>query len=134
MVLGNAADGPADGAAPGNAPGPSTISVTANSIRVAALENVQHGERENAQVEPQRPVVDVVQIILYALAKVAAAAQVIDLRPSRDSRFYDVLLHVPWNLLTELRHELGAFRPWPDQRHVALEHVEKLRKLIEAVA
>src|SRR3984893_4192080 len=103
-------------------------------ISIAAAKDVPDGQGENTQIEPHRPVVDVVQIVLYPLAQVAAAAQIVHLRPTRDPRFHHVLLHVAWNLLPELGDELGTLGPWTDQRHAAVEHIEKLRKLVEAVA
>src|ERR1700694_2088535 len=103
-------------------------------ISIAAAKDVPDGQGEDTQIEPQRPVVDVVQIVLYPLAQVAAAAQIVHLRPTRDPRFHHVLLHVAWNLLPELGDELGTLGPWTDQRHIAMEDVEELRKLVEAVA
>src|SRR5437016_11257900 len=103
-------------------------------ISIAAAKDVPDSQGEDAQIEPHRPVVDVVQIVLYPLAQVAAAAQIVHLRPTRDPRFHHVLLHVAWNLLPELGDELGTLGPWTDQRHVAVEDIEKLRKLVEAVA
>src|ERR1022692_753349 len=103
-------------------------------VSIAAAEDVPHSQREDAQIEPQRPVVDVVQVILYPLAQVAAAAQVVDLSPTRDPRLHHVLLHVAWNFLPELRDELRSLWSWTDQRHVAVKDVEKLWKLVEAVA
>src|SRR6266567_2153328 len=102
------------------------------SIRVSASKYVSDRERENAQVEPHRPVIDVIQVVLYPLAQVAAPAQIVDLRPARDPSFYHVLLHVARDLLAEARDELGPFGARPDKRHLAPEHVEKLRKLVEA--
>src|SRR5262249_61504519 len=55
-------------------------------VRVATGHDVPQGESENAQVEPQRPVVDVIEVILYPLAEIAAPAQVVDLRPAGDPR------------------------------------------------
>src|SRR6266404_1795979 len=103
-------------------------------ISIAAAKDVPDSQGEDAQIEPQRPVVDVVQIVLYPLAQVAAAAQIVHLRPTRDPRFHHVLLHVAWNLLAELGDELGTLGPWTDQRHVTVKDIEKLRKLVEAVA
>src|SRR6266853_2670444 len=103
-------------------------------ISIAAAKDVPDSQGEDTQIEPQRPVVDVVQIVLYPLAQVAAAAQIVDLCPTRDPRLHHVLLHVAWNLLPELGDEFGTLRPWTDQRHVAVQDIEKLRKLVEAVA
>src|SRR5579884_39159 len=59
------------------------------SIGVAIAGGRKHSTEENFQVEPQRPIVDVVQIVLDALAHrffaVDLAAIAVDLRPAGDA-------------------------------------------------
>src|SRR5450631_4412644 len=89
-------------------------------VSIAAAEDVPHSQGEDAQIEPQRPIIDVVQVILYPFAQVAAAAQVVDLSPAGDPRFDHVFLHVPRNFLPELGDELGSLWAWSDERHIAV--------------
>src|SRR5262249_54205317 len=103
-------------------------------VSVAARQDVPQRQREDSQVEPERPVVDVVEIVLYPLLEVAVPAQVIHLRPARDAGPDEVLLHVARDALPELADELGSFGAGADERHLTPEDVEQLRQLVEAVA
>ncbi len=55
------------------------------SERVAAGQDVPKCQAENSQVEPERPVVDVIQVVFYTARQVRVAAQVVDLRPAGNS-------------------------------------------------
>ena len=92
-------------------------------MRVVARQDVPKGETKDPQVEPDRPVVDVIQVVLYPLLEIAVATEVVDLRLSGNAGPDEVLLHVTRDALTELAHELGALRARSDKRHVALQHV-----------
>src|SRR5215467_7852960 len=101
---------------------------------VATRHDVPHRQGKNAQVEPQRPILDVIEVVLYPLAEIAAAAQIVDLRPSGDACLDHVLLHVPWNLLAEAGDEFRPFRSGAHQRHLAGQNVEQLWQLVETEA
>src|SRR4051812_35901847 len=88
-------------------------------------------EPHDLQVEADRPVLDVVEVVLDSLVERRVSAPPVDLRPARESGFDLVAKHVLWNLVFELFHEVGAFGPWTDDRHVAAEDVPELRKLVE---
>ena len=90
---------------------------------------------EDAQVEPQRPVVDVVQVVLYPPREVAVAAQVVHLRPAGDAGLDQVLLHVAGNLLRgSARRTRDAPGRGPTSDMSPFEHVDELRQLVEARA
>jgi len=72
---------------------------------------VPQSEREDPQIEPQRPLVDVVEVVLYPLRKGVVAAQIVYLRLTRDARLREALLHVAPNRLQELFDETGPARP-----------------------
>src|SRR4051794_26661224 len=95
---------------------------------VAAAKDVDYGERDDAQVEPQRPVFNVVEIIPDSLLQVRVAPQIIDLRPSGDARLDKVLLHVAGDLLAESADEFGPLRSWPHDRHLSPENIDELRE------
>src|SRR6185437_1639448 len=78
------------------------------SARVATPENVDHRQRNDAQVEPQRPVLDVVEVALNALVQVRVAAKIVDLRTPGDPGLHQVLLHVAGDFLLEALDELGT--------------------------
>src|SRR5258706_15474116 len=89
------------------------------SVRVAALQDVPKRQPENAQVEPERPVVDVEQVVFYTARNVGVAAQVVDLRPAGNAALDQMLLHVAGNALPELLDKLRPLGPRADERHLA---------------
>src|SRR5262249_53347400 len=62
----------------------------ASSICVSVRSRREHGPKHDPQIEPERPVVDVIEIVLDAVAHllvgVGFAAETVNLRPPRDSR------------------------------------------------
>ena len=61
----------------------------------------------------QRPVLDVLEVVLDALLERGVAAQAVDLRPAGDARLDHVAVHVVRDALPELLHELGALGRGP---------------------
>ena len=105
---------------------------------VLAVEGVEHRAEDNLDVEEKRPVFNVPYIMLHAafhlpeflgLSPVAA-----HLRPSGYAGFDEVADHV---LVDESAIILGVFEhvgARADDGHVAFEHVDELRELVEARA
>src|SRR4029453_16974156 len=79
----------------------------ARSEGVVALQDMPKRQHQDAQVEPQRPVVDVVEVVLYPLLEIAVPTQVVDLRPTGDSCLDQMLLHVAGDLLAKTLDEFG---------------------------
>src|SRR5690242_14664137 len=102
--------------------------------RVARAQQVHDGQPDDAQVEPERPVLDVIEVALHALVKVRVAPEIVDLRPAGDAGLDEMLLHVAGYLLLEALDELGSLGARPDDRHVAAQRVEELRQFVEARA
>src|SRR5262245_58110027 len=75
------------------------------SVGIAIHEPVPDCQEEDAQIEPRRPVRDVVQIVLDALAERCVAAPAIDLGPAGDARFHRVPGVVAGDRLDELADE-----------------------------
>src|SRR5437016_13754169 len=94
------------------------------SARVAAAQDMPKCQRQNPQIKPQRPIFDVVEVVLYPLGKVAAAAQIIDLRPARDAGLDEMFLHVPRYIFTKLPYEFGTLGTRADQRHSTLSDIQ----------
>src|SRR5437660_6358925 len=103
-----------------------------SSERVAGLRDVPKRQRENPKVEPDRPMLDVIQVVLYPLDQVAVAAQVVDLSPARDTGLHQMLLHVAGDALAETGDKFRALRSRPDERHASAENVDELRQLVQA--
>src|SRR5688572_17129784 len=84
--------------------------------------------RENLQVEGERPVVDVFHVGADPLLELRLAT--VDLPEARNARLDAESPAVPARV-DPVDVAYGE-RPRPDQAHVAHEHVEELRKLVEA--
>src|SRR4249919_2191251 len=80
----------------GTASGPARRTLN-RSARVAGRQDVPKSQREDSQVEPGRPMLDVVQVVLYPQRDVGVAAQVVHLRPAGDASLHQMLLHIAWN-------------------------------------
>src|SRR5215203_5721909 len=103
------------------------------TIRLESMpvESSDDGQPHDLDVEADRPVFDVVEIVLDALFERRVAAPAVHLRPPGDPRFDLVAEHVLRDAVLELLDEIGPLRPWTDQRHVAAKHVPELRELVE---
>src|SRR4029450_3288480 len=88
---------------------------------------------ENHEIQEEREVLDVVEVILELLDGIfhRGAVAIPPLRPAGNSRLDRQALHVEGNLLLQRVDELGPFRPGPDEAHVPQEHVEELGHLVE---
>src|SRR5690606_28098265 len=104
------------------------------SVGVRMPHAAEQREHDDLEIQPERPVLDVVEVVLDALLEVGIAAPAVHLGPAGDPGLHHVLLHVLRHLLLELRDEHRPLRARPDDRHLALEHVDELRQLIEARA
>src|SRR6185312_8290463 len=90
--------------------------------------------QENREIEQQRVVLYVVEVVLQLLERILLRRPVwiAELRPSGDAGLYAVALHVIRNALGELGDELRALRSGPHQAHLPPQHIEELRQLIQA--
>src|SRR5262245_37782263 len=89
---------------------------------------------DDLQVEANRPIFDVVEIVLDALFERRVAAPAIDLRPAGKARLDLVAEHVLRDLVPELLDEMRTLGPRPDDGHVPAQHVPELRELVEVRA
>ena len=78
-----------------------------------------------------RPVLDVVEVVLDALLERRVAAPAVDLRPAGDAGLHLVAQHVLRDPVLELLDEERPLGPRADDRHVAPQHVPELRQLVE---
>src|SRR5262245_23928904 len=74
-------------------------------VRVAVQQPAEDGHPQNADVQPRRPVRDVVEVVLEPLAKGSVAPPAVHLRPAGDPGFYAVAGHVVRDRLPELVDE-----------------------------
>src|SRR5258705_1074149 len=102
-------------------------------MRVAIdAEAVPEGLQEDLQIEGETPTLDVVEVVLDPLLDRRVAAPAVDLGPAGDPRLHLVAEHVAWHAAPELLDEARALRPRPHEAHLAVQHVEELRQLVEA--
>src|SRR5713226_8496526 len=89
---------------------------------------------QDQEIEEERKVLDVVQVVLQLLERVVdrSAVAVLDLGPAGDSRLHREPLHVVRDLSLEFVDELRPLGSWPDEAHVAEQHVEELGELVES--
>src|SRR4051812_35170596 len=97
--------------------------------RAALRASPQHhrldGLDDDVEVERDRQVLDVEELVLEFLESIfaACAVRVFHLRPTREPRPHGVPLAVKRNLLSELLDELRALGPRSNETHVAYEHI-----------
>ncbi len=92
----------------------------------------QHRAQCNFQIEPYRPMLDVIQIVFDAPIQVGVSAPTVHLSPAGDAGLDHVLFHVIRHLILEYFDKIRALRPRPDQGHVALKHIDQLRQFVKA--
>ena len=94
---------------------------------LAVAPEAQECQPDDLEVEGQRPVVDVVEVVGDALADRGLAAEVVDLGPAGDAGPDAVAGHVLRVALAEAGDELGSLGARADERHLAPEDVPELR-------
>src|SRR5215470_18385976 len=92
-----------------------------------------HGVEQDQEVEEQREVLDVVEVVLQLLERIfdRGAVAILDLRPAGESRLHGQPLHVIRDFLLQALHELRSLRSRSDEAHVTDENVDQLRELVE---
>src|SRR5215831_16493799 len=71
-------------------------------------------EPDDFQVESDRPVLDVVEVVLNTLVECGIAAPAVHLRPARHARLHLVAQHVLGNAVLELLDEVRTLRSRTD--------------------
>ena len=111
------------------------VSNVRGALRDSALKEPTHErEPDDLDVECDRPVLDVVQVVLEALFERRVAAPAVDLRPAGDAGLHLVAQHVLREAMLELLDEERALGTRTDDRHVAAQDVPELRQFVEVEA
>src|SRR5436190_4459288 len=98
------------------------------SVGSLAGQDRRNGTQQDAQVEPERAVLDVLEIEPHPLAEAQGTAPA-DLPQAGDAGLHVEPAQLPGLVLLDFLRNRGARA---DQAHVPLEHVEELRDLVEA--
>src|SRR5207253_6640442 len=106
--------------------------LAARSVGVLAEEAAPDRPDQDLQVEPKRPALDVVEVVLDALLERRIPAQAVDLRPAGHARLDLVAQHVARDLASELVDEERPLGPRSDEAHLTTENVKELRQFVEA--
>src|SRR2546425_7484921 len=105
------------------------------SVRVTVdAEPVPERLDENLQIEAQAPALDVIEVALDPFLDRRVPPPPVDLGPPRDARLHLVAKHVAGHPASELLDEARALRARTHKTHLAPQHVEELRQLVEARA
>src|SRR6202022_1490593 len=107
---------------------------TVKSVGVAIEEHANHGQHDDLKVAPERPALDVLDVVLDALLQRGVPPQPVHLRPPRDAGLDLVAKHVAGNGPPEALHEDRSLRSWADGAHLPAQHVHELRQLIQTEA
>src|SRR5829696_1217251 len=109
------------------------------SVGIAVEENRSNGRQEDQEVEDQRPAIDILLVELdAALCSFDGTdfpAEALHLREARDARPNAMTTCIAAHRILVVMvadPHLERVGPRTDQRHVAPDHVQKLRKLIDA--
>ena len=77
---------------------------------------------------------DVIKVVLQLFPRVleGGAVRKIQLRPAGDPGLDAMSIEIMRDLFGELVDKEIAFRPWTDDMHVALQHIDDLRNFIDS--
>src|SRR5829696_2532086 len=113
--------------APGDASARATAAATSKSESAAPREHGGDGLQQDRQVEAHRPALEVEEVQPHEVVEVELRPAG-DLPQAGDAGQHEIALLVP--LLELLEVALGQ-RSRTDERHLAAQHVEELRQLVE---
>src|SRR6266508_5548328 len=104
-------------------------------VGIAIRHRREHGLNQDAQIEPDRPIIDVVEVVLDALSHlvvgVGFTAKSMDLRPAGDAGYHVVPAGIERNLALIVVVVRQRVRARAVERHGAGEHVEQLGNFID---
>src|SRR4249919_3660943 len=89
------------------------------------------GQPHDLHIEGDRPILDVVEVVLDALLERGIATPAVHLGPARKAGAHLVAQHVLRYPLLELIDEERPLRTRTDERHVAAKHVPELWQLVD---
>ena len=93
-----------------------------------------HRCQKNPAIGPRTPALQVLQVGMHALADAGVAAPSADLSEAGEAGPHRQPFGEFGNPATEPARVNRHLRPWPNQGHLAPDHVPQLRKLIEIEA
>src|SRR2546430_15989669 len=115
-------------------PGPASARLEPVALASPPTDDRAESPREDLEVEPERSVLDVEQVVLELARHVLGRARVaaLDLRPTGQPWLDEQPRPEMRNRGFQVALELGPLRPRSDEAHIAAHDVQELRKLIQA--
>src|SRR5262249_45276653 len=105
-------------------------------ISVATSDKLQDRSKDDLEVQQHTPIVNIPDIMvdafLHALQCWSLASATFDLGPAGDARLHVVAKSVTADQLLIIIIVGRGMRPGPHNRHLTLQHVEKLRQFVNA--
>src|SRR5579875_671063 len=111
----------------------SRATASRDSARSPPKQNYLCRLQQYLQVQNQRPILDVVQVVSQLLASVAHAGAVLEthLCPAGQARRHKVAVTIQRNQPIKFGRQCRLFRTGTDKTHVASKHVPKLRQFVQ---
>src|SRR6266853_3427785 len=97
------------------------VMTTRRLVGMLVEEALHDRQPHDFQIEADRPVLDVIEVVLDALVDRRVAAPAVDLGPSGQARLHLVAQHVLRYAMFELLDEMRTLGPRADDGHVAAE-------------
>src|SRR5689334_210502 len=101
------------------------------SIGISSAHRGKYGHCEDLQIEEQRPIFDIVDIIFHSSFHLCHGlcftAEAAHLRPPGYAGLHSMTCEVAANELRILLIVIACMRPGPNQRHGPAKNIEKLR-------
>src|SRR2546423_4003368 len=101
------------------------------ALLTSVPEHGQDGHHHDLQVEPERPVLDVVVVPLHSIDERGLPSQAVDLRPAGDARLDAMTVLVAMDRLLEQGDDVVALGSRADHGHVSSQNVDELGQLVQ---
>ena len=89
------------------------------------------GEAQDLQIEPERPMLQIIEVVLNPLANRSVASPAADLSPPSNTRLQRMPRHVAGNISPKNLNEVRPLRARSNQAHVSAQHIDELRQLVQ---
>ena len=99
-------------------------------IRILIYKTLKYCQKQNLNIQSQRPVLNIIEVAVDAHADGSIAAVAVYLCPAGDARANLVLNHVAGDFFLKLLYEERSFRSWANKAHISFQYIEKLRQLV----
>jgi hypothetical protein len=93
---------------------------------------MQYGANDDAEIEQQAPVLQIIEVVFYALLNRSVAAPAVDLRPAGYADLEIMPSTISGNFYGELFNEVRTLWARPNYAHIAFKHIEELWEFVEA--